>query len=396
MRQSEQTQIHIMPTSKLPFPLVRLVGGLLMAIMAACAAPPAPPAPPQLPLPIAWQARLSNAINRPAVSDGLIFIVNERSQLVALDAATGAKRWEADLGQTNPSDDPVGADAGRVFAAVNGKAGKIVAFDSATGATLWTVALGNQLARDEHPIARDGLVYYEANSADGKTSVLRAADAATGETRWEAPVDTNLRTAPLIGDGLIYAGAYLWEDNTKKARRVIAFDVTTGEQRWDYTSDLDLSDRFALDGQRLYFGVDGGVVIARDAATGEPAWTARVGGTLSNSPVVADGVLYIGTTDGVLAALNAADGAPLWTADVKSSILSDVAAHDGVIYFGTNDGHLYAVDAQTGAMRWQARSPERRPLGLQPYVPAMSTTPVVAGDLLLYFNGDALYALKLK
>ena len=94
--------------------------------------------------------------------------------------------------------------------------------------------------------------------------------------------------------------------------------------------------------------------------------------------------------------MNAEDGAPRWSLAVGSPVLSQAAVADGVVYFGTNDGYLYAVDSQTGEEKWKIQSPLREQIGAPDYVPAMATTPVVTDDLLIYFNGNALNALKLR
>ena len=157
-----------------------------------------------------------------------------------------------------------------------------------------------------------------------------------------------------------------------------------------------MSGNVALDDDHLYIGADAGVVMARDAATGGPGWTARVGGLLSNSPTVVGDLVYIGNKEGEMMALNAEDGSQRWSLDVDSPILTQVTVSDGVVYFGSNDGYLYAVDALTGAEKWKVQSPVRKLIGVGELVPAMGTTPVVADDLLLYFNGHTLNALKLR
>ncbi|MCP4168882.1 MAG: PQQ-binding-like beta-propeller repeat protein [Chloroflexi bacterium] len=360
--------------------------------LAACS--PAAPAP-ETPLPLAWQARVTNVISRPTVSDGLIFVVDEFSNLIALDAETGTKRWEVDLTLAGHSDDPVGADGGSVFAAVHGDVGKVLAFDAKMGAQQWEMTFGPYHG-DEHPIAHEGLVYFEATGLNGTTASLHAADAATGAAVWEFPIGSNIATSPILGRSLVYVGAYHFDGPSTKTRRVFAIDTATGQARWTYPSDLDLSGHFALDDARLYIGADGGVVIARDAATGGPAWTARVGGRLSSSPTVAGGLVYVGIKEGQMIALNAEDGAQRWGLDVGSPILTQAAVTDGVVYFGTNDGYLHAVDSLTGAEQWKVQSPLRKPLAVPDYVPAMGTTPVVTDDLLLYFDGNTLNALKLR
>jgi outer membrane protein assembly factor BamB len=328
------------------------------------------------------------------VSDGLILVVDEHGKLNALDVETGKKRWEADLTLSSYQEDPVAADGGYVFATAHGDVGKVLAFDAKTGTQQWEVTFGPS-RHGEHPIAHEGVVYFEATGPDAMTASLHTADAATGAPLWEFPIGSHIATSPILGTDLVYVGAYDFDGPSTKTRSVFAIDTATGQVRWTYPSDLDLSGHFALDDAHLYFGADGGVVIARDAATGGPGWTARVG-QLSNSPTVVGGLVYVGNKDGQMIALNAEDGAQRWSLDVGSPILTQATVSDGVVYFGTNDGYLHAVDSLTGTERWKVQSPLRKPIGVAEYVPAMGTTPVVTDDLLLYFNGNALNALKLR
>ena len=229
---------------------------------------------PETPLRLAWQTRVGDAMNRPAVSDGLIFVVDESGSLSALDVETGKKRWEADLALTNRPEDPVATDGGYVFAAAHGEPGKVLAFDARKGVRRWEAPFGPS-RHGGQPVASEGVVYFEVTGPDAKTASLRAADASTGAALWELPVGSYVATSPIVGAGLVYVGAYRFDGPSEKTRRVLAVDKATGKVRWDYASDLDLSGRFALDEDHLYIGADGGVVIARDAATGGGAWTAR-------------------------------------------------------------------------------------------------------------------------
>ncbi len=360
--------------------------------LAACVTPSAPP--PETPLPLAWRAKLTLNITRPVAADGLIIVASEPNKIVALDAETGTQRWTAELGQASFSDDPLGVDGGRVFAVTQGDDGKVVAFDALTGSRLWELPIGPNRS-DEHPLAQAGRVYFEASDVKTNSASLRAVDAATGATVWDFPIGSFVVTAPIVGNGLIYVGAYTFDGSNNKSRWVYAIDTATGNERWRYRSDLDLGDRFALDDTHIYIPMEAGVLVARQAATGEPGWTARVGGSRTGPPTSIGETVYVGTTDGEMLAVQAGDGAERWRMDAGSAILTQAVEAEGILYFGTNDGFLYAVDAQSGKESWKVQSPLQRPLAQPQYIPAMYITPVVVGDQILYFNTDSLVALTL-
>jgi outer membrane protein assembly factor BamB len=371
---------------------ITLAAGIAMA---ACApANTTPPVKPNTPLPVAWQTRVGDSLNEIALHAGMAFVVNETNRLIALDAKTGAKQWEANLNLVNSRQNAVGVDGGRVFALTGREDVSVVAFDAKTGRQLWTASTG-QHKGTHHPTASDGRVFFDAPAADGEMEV-RAVDAATGKDAWSFRLNGSPATGMVAENGALYLGVNQWDGATVKARRVIALDAATGALRWEAPLDLDVNGGLSADADRVYIGMNGGVVQARDAATGEPAWTARAGGRLNTAPSVIDRVAYAGNSDGMMTALNAGDGTQLWQNNVGSAVLTQVAGADSVVYFGTNDGTLFALDAASGAMKWQVQSPERRPVVPGPYVPAMGTTPAVFEDLLLFFNGDALNALKLR
>lgn len=348
-----------------------------------------------MPLPVLWKTRVTSAINRPAARDGMAYLITEQDMLQALDVKTGAKKWESKVFLAARNDVPVGLDAERVYVTQGGDDGKVVAFNANTGAVAWQVALGKVYANRAHPLARNQKVFFEVPSADGKTASLRAADSATGKTIWDFPVGSYLATPPIANDELVFVGANQFDAASNRATQVIAIEIATGKQRWAQKIEPELGKFFALDGGKLYLGINGGVIQARNAATGAGEWTVRVGGTINDSIAAQNNRVYVGTTEGDVLALNAADGSPVWTVHTKSAILTLPALANGQVFAGSQDGYLRALAADTGAEAWKAQAPLQKPFAQSEYIPPMSTTPVIADGVLLYFNTEALYALKL-
>ncbi len=369
----------------------------LAAVIALVACAPAnttPPVKPNTPLPAAWQTRVGDSINEIALHDGMAFVVNENNRLIALDAKTGVKRWETNLNLLNTRNNPVGVDGGRVFALTGRDDVSAVAFDAKTGKKLWEVST-DQHKGTRYPAASDGRVFFDTPAMDGSLE-LRAVEAATGQLLWTTPLEGYIDTDVIPANGLLYFGVGKWAGADKTGWRLVALDPATGDLRWEAQLEPSLSGRLAVDDKQVYIGYGSGQVQARNAMTGEPAWTETTGSRLNEAPTATGAQVFAGVSDGELVSLNPQDGAKQWTAGFNSAILTQVTVTDGVAYLGTNDGYLVALDAASGAEKWRAQSPERRPMVPGPYVPAMGTTPVVFDDLLLYFNGDALNALKLR
>lgn len=348
-----------------------------------------------MPLPVLWKNNVTSAINRPAVSNGLVFVITEQDMLLAFDLKTGAKKWETKVFLAGRSDAPVGTDGERVFVALGGDEAKVLALNATTGAAVWQVALGKQFGVGMHPVAQNGKVFFETPATASTPASLRMAEAATGKTVWDFPVGSYLVTPPVAGKELVFAGANQFDAASNRTTQVFAVEIATGKQRWAHKIEPELGKHLALDGDTLYLGMNGGVIQARNAATGAGVWTMRVGGTVNDAITASNGVVYVGTTDGALLALNAADGATRWALQTKSDIMTTPALAGGLVLAGGQDGYLRAAQADTGAEVWKVQSPLRKPFGQSEYIPPLSVSPVIADGALLYFNTEALYALKL-
>lgn len=377
--------------------IIKQLSALMTAGVALVACAPTnmtPPLKPDTPLPVAWQTRVGDSINEITLHAGMAFVVNENNRLLALDASTGAKRWEANLNLLNNRDNAVGVDGGRVFALTGREDVSVVSFDAQTGRQLWTASTGKHKGT-RYPMASDGRVFFDAPATDGSPE-LRAVDAATGKAIWTLPLDGFVDTDILAVNGVLVFGAGTWNGATKAGWRLIALDPATGKLRWDAQLGPHLIVRLAADDRQVFIGFGSGQVQARDAATGTPAWTEHVVSRLNVAPTAKGVQVFAASSDGELVSLDAQTGSRQWADNAGSAVLTQVAVADGVGYCGTNDGYLVAFDASSGVEKWRVQSPERRPMVPGPYVPAMGTTPVIFENLLLFFNGDALNALTLR
>ena len=115
-----------------------------------------------------------------------LIVRDDRSELHALDPATGVDRWRTPPGPDY--DSPVLGD-GLVYTE---SGGDLHALAADSGATRWTSTGATS------PLLADDTIYAAARSA------VRALDPATGTTRWELPVGARV-TGPLVlaGDLLL-------------------------------------------------------------------------------------------------------------------------------------------------------------------------------------------------
>lgn len=153
----------------------------------------------------AWQYRTGIRHSfeaSPVVVGGTMFVSTPLNHVVALDARTGAKRWEYahPLGKTvaccGPVNRGVAVADGRVF--MGTLDARLVALDAATGAPRWAAAVGQPdsgYSITSAPLAVGGLVVTGVSGGEyGVRGYVSAYDAATGRLVWRwhtipAPAD---------------------------------------------------------------------------------------------------------------------------------------------------------------------------------------------------------------
>ncbi|MEM6457413.1 MAG: PQQ-binding-like beta-propeller repeat protein, partial [Acidobacteriota bacterium] len=255
----------------------------------------------------------------PSVDGGTLYAITSSMHLGALDAATGAIRWQRDLtadfgapvprfgyassplvvgdllivdvGAVPPEDDAADNDASGDDAQPSGG---VIAFDKTDGRVRWTALAGP--AGHVSPVyfaqlaGRDQIVTFRglAGAAEGRGMV--GLDPATGDVLWAHPVE-NLDTIvpPLrIGDdqlfsssGTIGNGGYLIR-LVPRASDVPAdadSDASVGhaytvETLWTQRRMRTHFNPAVVRGAHLY-GFDNGTLRALDLATGELRWAQR-------------------------------------------------------------------------------------------------------------------------
>lgn len=265
---------------------------------------------------IAWKANAPDSFATPLLTPELVIVAGtgddagaRRTPVQAFERSTGKRRWQYRFpGAGNTLASPHLVD-GVVYVAA--REGHVAALDAATGAARWEskAKMGccgvNALA-----VGADVVVVAEF---DG----LVALDAADGHERWRylMPVSRLLAERPMIVGGRVMAfdgGGY-----------VQAIDAQTGALLWErLTPRGDVGgamDAMATDGQRVYAlnGASRPALSALDLATGETLWTIRPG-VASHDLVVSNGVLYLANERRILA-LDPATGAALPIAEVKAT-----------------------------------------------------------------------------
>ena len=129
----------------------------------------------------------------PVVVDGVMYLSTPLNHVVALDAATGQKKWEyvheydgPTVHCCGPVNRGVAVYGGRVY--MGALDARLVALDAATGEKAWDVRVGDNTkgyALNGPPVAADGKVIIGISGAEyGIRGYVTAYDAASGDQVW--------------------------------------------------------------------------------------------------------------------------------------------------------------------------------------------------------------------
>lgn len=424
----------------------------------------------------AWRVPLpgpgvyGNASTTPVVVGDTVLVQDLSSTVRSIDPATGEVRWERTYDLLNIGPNGVATADGLVFA-TRGMT-DIVALDADTGAEVWSRTLTSTPTEgiDIQPQTFDGLVFVSTvpislagQYTGGDRGVLFALDARDGTVRWS--FDT-VKGDDLWGNDQVNSGGGSWftpaiDEATGTiywgvanpapfpgteafpngssrpgpnlyTNSVVALDAGTGELRWYHQAiphdifDRDLIHTMVVEGDDIEGGkvIVGtgklGRVLGLDPETGEKRWDVEIGvhrnddleeldgpttvlpgtfGGVLTPPAHADGVVYaavlnapselapgetsyigsqLGTMPGELVAVDASDGELLWSVEIDGDPLGGATVVGDLVLTGTQDGRLFAFDRTTGDEVWTMQAPG-----------GLNGWPAVVDDTLLWPIGSA-------
>jgi len=183
--------------------------------------------------------------------------------------------------------------------------------------------------------------------------------AGSGTVKWQYPLDTRVRSSPLVGQyGTVYifVGNYLYAINPDGS---LAWKLTVQSGGSSASTPAMAPDETLYLPVDLCDSQDSNCYFALSAIKkGQVQWTFKMEQSTWVSPSVAsDGTIYTGTAGGYLYALNP-DGTLKWKSavihnygDSFFSTAPSIGA-DGTIYIGTEDGYIYAINPD-GTLKWR-------------------------------------------
>jgi len=300
-----------------------------------------------------WEFKAGASINTtPTVVNGVLYIASWDKKLYALDALTGAKKWESNpvtVKLLQPSAAPIVVNGVLYF----GGETALYALDASSGVKKWEFVGDGIYGWNASPTVLNGVVYAIIRGNTGGKYGMYALDATTGTVKWGPATDVYLsESSPAVANGLVIAGSEL--------NGLVAVDATTGATKWKFSSCVIVNSSPTVANGVIYVGAsafsnkDNDKLYAVDAITGVKKWEFKTpdGGPDYSSPIVAGGIVYIGA-GGTLYAVDAATGAKKWEAKPEGGlILSGPVVATGLVYQAISK-KLYAFDAITGAKKWE-------------------------------------------
>ncbi|HEY9456754.1 MAG TPA: PQQ-binding-like beta-propeller repeat protein, partial [Gaiella sp.] len=226
-----------------------------------------------------WRFRLTGTptvtgsfASTPVVSEGTVFAQDLRSDVYALDIATGALRWAHRYHAPNEGPNGLAVDDGRVYGATDAEA---FALSAESGQELWRRHLTSRSEQfvDVAPVPWDGLVFLgTVGYAPLGRGAIYALDADTGNVVWkfdtiEKPWPHPLESGgggiwdpvSIDDDGLLYAGTANptpWGGTPERPNgaafpgpvrytdSLVVLDARTGRLRWfDQVAAHDVRDQ---------------------------------------------------------------------------------------------------------------------------------------------------------
>ncbi|MEU4216934.1 PQQ-binding-like beta-propeller repeat protein [Actinoplanes sp. NPDC026623] len=289
-----------------------------------------------------WSVKLRTAedcsgFGAPVVSGGRVF-VGDQAGISAYSAATGARAWSFDWDDFGTGWPPRLTVVGRLLIAGYGDCYSVsdpnthmVALDAATGARRWAgVPPIGDLVVDK------GVILASGTDITGETAAA-AYRVRDGRELWRVK---NRRVAAVSAGGTVVAVAT--DDEGVRTGESVALDIASGAVRW--TTKTYLSADAASPADDAFYGADAdGGLAAVGVADGTVRWRAPAPAD-PNERIATDGARVYRSCLKTVTALDARTGKRLWSRKLANDTGQPRVA-GGLVFAGN-----FALDARRGTV----------------------------------------------
>jgi outer membrane protein assembly factor BamB len=310
----------------------------------------------------------------PIIADGMVVLVRDDkkdSKIIALDAATGARKWEQKRLSPASYCTPVIWDTANGKEVVAAGHARMMGYDLKNGAEKWFLN-GMPSGCCSSPVAADGTLFFAGGGSSGPD-----------DREMQMPsFDSMLKNLDKDNDGA------LSREEAETAFRGF-FDNQDANKDGKITRDeWDEIIKFMSEGKSSVFALKPG-------GTGDVTTSGLLWKKTKGFPYIASGLMYRGQyvmvkDGGIVTAYDAKTGAEVYQerAAAAGKYYASPVAANGHIYFTSLDGAVTVLKAGTGKPEAVATNPK---LGER-----TAATPAIVGDVLLLRTDKHLYAFTEK
>jgi outer membrane protein assembly factor BamB len=278
------------------------------------------------------------------IQNGVIYVGDNTGKFHAVKLADGSPVWTQQLGELGFAAGAAVAND-RIF--VGDLDGAVRCLAIADGKEIWNYKLEAEVFAGPTPHGEDILVTSEV----GTLVCLQMAD---GKERWKPfRIDAPLRCSPTIASGhVMLAGC-------DSVLHII--NVADGTENRTVEIDGPTGSTPAVQGERVFFGTEGGTFYAIDvpadpAAKAAIAWTYhddRRGQPIRSAAAVNDTMAIYGSQGKAIFGLDPKSGERKWILPTRSRIESSPVISGQVAIAATTAGKLYLLDVATGDVKYE-------------------------------------------
>jgi outer membrane protein assembly factor BamB len=311
----------------------------------------------RLPLQEKWHRSLEKTAFGavPAIAGGMIFLGDLDGTFHAFDLATGTTKWTFKAEAAGfSSAAAVSLIPAQPLVVVGDDTGIVRAFDRLTGKVIWEYETEGEISGGPTILAGADGGRVLVGSQDASLSCLQLAD---GKLLWTHSIADQIRCSPTVarsaeGDRVFLAGC---------DGKLHVIDVQTGEEKAAVPIDGPTGTTPATNGDRVFFGTEGGGFFAIDFLKADVAWRGRSavnGQSYRSSAAIAGDLVIVGSRGKAVEAFACADGAKKWRHPMRGKVDASpiVAATEDdrpLAIVADSAGKIVALDAATGEIVWE-------------------------------------------
>jgi outer membrane protein assembly factor BamB len=310
-----------------------------------------------------WKVPVGEGYGTPLVVGDKVYVFTRRADrevMTALDAKTGAERWQTGYQSQYAVSPPAAAHGAGPKATplfqdgtllTLGISGIVSAFDAATGKILWRTDAPSEppyFGAASSPVGSSGIVITHP----GNYGPLTAFDSKNGTVKWTMSDDGFFAAPTLATIGGIRQAV------TVTLKAIIGVDITNGRLLWQYPWRGGAGGTMPIlnDDMVIVSGLDLGVTAVRPTNrdgqwTVERVWETKDVSMYLSNPVVIDDVLYglSHRASGQFFALDARTGKTLWLGQPREATNTAVVKAGTLLFLLNDDGELIvARSSRTG------------------------------------------------